>query len=228
MMAGTTSSNLAAFGTKDINLNSDDESQRRNIGEMPNLNTKSGMQSMITGDPQVEIQPQLNQLTQKIVNNMGEIKEITGAFFSSNMLSNENCNKFSNGLIWSEDLINNNEKNNSRTANNSRTGNLQKRDIKQSETPLAKNYNIDLNERQMMINDQSNSNIFTTLKETNINNNTPKPAIKTKQSLSNSQNFSHVTNSNHHYYMAAAQKLRNFGDDDPTSVAAILPMIQKN
>ena len=78
---------------------------------------------------------------------MGEIKEITGAFFSSNMLSNENCNKFSNGLIWSEDLINNNEKNNSRTANNSRTGNLQKRDIKQSETPLAKNYNIDFNER---------------------------------------------------------------------------------
>ena len=125
MMAGTTSSNLAAFGTKDINLNSDDESQRRNIGEMPNLNTKSGMQSMITGDPQVDIQPQLNQFSQKIVNNMGEIKEITGAFFSSNMLSNENCNKFSNGLIWSEDLINNNEKNNSRTANASRTGNLQ-------------------------------------------------------------------------------------------------------
>ena len=201
MMAGTTSSNLAAFATKDINLNSDDESQRRNIGEiceMPNLNAKSGRQSKINGDPLVDKktnnQPQLNQLQQKIVNNMGEIKEITGAFFSSNMLSNENCNKFSNGLIWSEDLIiNNNDKNNSRTTNHSRAGKLQKTqlnenktqnmsqrsDKKQSETPLAKNYNIDFNERQMLINDQSNSNIFGTLKETNINN-TPKPAIKTK------------------------------------------------
>ena len=100
---------------------------------------------------------------------MGEIKEITGAFFSSNMLSSENCNKFSNGLVWSEDLIANNEIN-SRTTNHSRAGKLQKThhfnenktqkicqksEKKQAETPLAKNYNIDLNDRQMLINDNS-------------------------------------------------------------------------
>ena len=197
---------------------------------MPNLNASQAMGDQLI-DKKTNNQSQLNHL--------GEIKEVTGAFFTTNMLSNENCNKFSNGLIWQEDLINNNETN-SRTTNHSRAGKLQKThfnenktqkmsqisDKKQSETPIAKNYNIDFNDRQMLINEQSNSNIFSTLREAN-NNNTPKPGIKTKQSLSNSQNFSHVAGSNHHYYMAAAQKLRNFGDDDP-SVAAILPMIQKN
>ena len=64
---------------------------------------------------------------------MGEIKEITGAFFTSNLLSNENCNKFSNGLIWEEDLINSNDFN-SRTANHSRAGKLQKSHFNENKT----------------------------------------------------------------------------------------------
>ena len=144
MMAGTTSSNLAALGTKDINLNSDDESQRRMVSEMPNLNAERQ-----TGDQLID--KKTNNQSQ--LNNLGDIKEVTGAFFTGNMLSNENCNKFSNGLIWQEDLVNNNNEINSRTTNHSHAGKVQKThfnenktskmsqisDKKQSETPIAKN-----------------------------------------------------------------------------------------
>ena len=48
---------------------------------------------MIIGDPLVDKKiNNTSYLKEKIVNNIGEIKEITGAFFSSKMLSNENCN----------------------------------------------------------------------------------------------------------------------------------------